>query len=249
MKAAAAVRVWRLQIHDVLPSTSDLCRTLAADGEPDGLAVLARRQSAGRGSRGRGWTTPPGNLALSVLLRPDLAPRDAAQMSLLAGVAVAETVAEFLPFPSSPALALKWPNDVLLDGAKLAGILTESHGTGAVIDWVVLGIGVNLAHAPELPDRRTARLPVPADAENFAHILLERLGHWLDVLDADGFPPIRAAWRTHALQLGSAMTLKLGGQEYAGAFAGLGDDGGLCLAIDGTIRNFTAGDVLLPNGG
>ena len=150
---------------------------------------------------------------------------------------------------ATPVLALKWPNDVLLDGAKLSGILTESHGTGGTIDWVVLGIGVNLAHAPELPDRRTARLPVAPDAEDFARALLERLGYWLNVLDAEGFAPIRAAWRAHAQKLGSAMTLKLGGHEYAGAFAGLGDDGGLCLDIDGTIRNFTAGDVLLPNGG
>ena len=242
-----AARIWRLQVHDVLPSTSDLCRTLAAEGEPDGLAVLARRQSQARGSRGRGWETPTGNLALSVLLRPVLAPREAAQMSLLAGVALAETVLDHVG--ANADLALKWPNDLLLDGAKLAGILTESHGTGDTIDWMVLGIGVNLAHAPELPDRRTAKLPVPADAENFARMLLERLGHWLDVLDADGFAPIRAAWRIHAQPLGSAMTLKLGGQDYAGAFAGLGDDGGLCLDIAGTIRNFTAGEVLLPNGG
>jgi BirA family biotin operon repressor/biotin-[acetyl-CoA-carboxylase] ligase len=245
MKSAA--RIWRLQVHEVLPSTSDLCRSLAAEGEPDGLAVLARRQSQARGSRGRGWETPTGNLALSVLVRPALVPREAAQMSLLAGVAVAETVTSFLHAPS--ALALKWPNDVLLDGAKLAGILTESHGTGAVLDWVVLGMGVNLAHAPDLPDRRTAKLPVAPDAEAFAGALLERLGHWLDVLQADGFAPIRAAWRTHAQPIGSAMTLKLGGTEYAGGFAGLAHDGGLQLAIDGTIKNFTAGEVLLPNGG
>ena len=247
MTAAAAARVWRLQVHEVLPSTSDLCRTLAAEGEADGLAVLARRQSQARGSRGRGWETPSGNLALSVLVRPALAPREAAQMSLLAGVALAETVRSYLPDGAD--LALKWPNDLLLHGAKLAGILTESHGTGAAIDWVILGIGVNLAHAPELPDRRTAKLPVAPDAEVFAGKLLERLGVWLAVLEADGFAPVRAAWRAHAQPLGSAMTLKLGGHEYAGGFAGLGDDGGLCLEIAGTIKNFTAGDVLLPNGG
>lgn len=168
-------------------------------------------------------------------------------MSLLAGVALAESVRGHVPGDAD--LALKWPNDLLLNGAKLAGILTESHGTGDAIDWMVLGIGVNLAHAPELPDRRTAKLPVAPDAEDFARRLLDGLGHWLAVLDQDGFGPIRAAWRAHAQPLGSAMTLKLGGHEYAGAFAGLGDDGGLCLDIDGTIRNFTAGDVLLPNGG
>jgi len=166
-------------------------------------------------------------------------------MSLLAGVAMAETVRAHVSADSD--LALKWPNDVLLDGAKLAGILTESHGTGGVVDWVVLGMGVNLAHAPDLPDRRTAKLPMAPNAEDFARALLARLGHWLDVLDAQGFAPIRAAWRGYAQPL--AMTLKLGGHEYAGAFAGLGDDGGLCLDIAGTIKNFTAGEVLRPSGG
>lgn len=168
-------------------------------------------------------------------------------MSLLAGVALAETVRAYVPDDAD--LALKWPNDLLLDGAKLAGILTESHGTGGTIDWVVLGIGVNLAHAPDLPDRRTAKLPAAPDAEDFARALLERLGHWLNVLEVEGFAPIRAAWRTHAQPVGSAMTLKLGGTEHEGAFAGLGDDGGLRLDIGGTIRNFTAGEVLLPLGG
>ncbi len=245
MKQAA--RLWRLQIHEVLPSTSTLCRTLAAEGEPDGLAVLARRQSQARGTRGRGWETPAGNLALSVLMRPTFAPRDAAQISLLAGVATAETVAHYLP--PGPNLALKWPNDLLLDGAKLSGILVESHGNGATVDWVVLGIGVNLTHAPILPDRRTARLPVAPDVEEFAQALLARLGHWMEVAADVGFAPVRQAWRGFALPLGSMMSVKLGGVEHAGTFAGLGEDGGLMLEIEGVMRNFTAGDVLLPNGG
>ena len=238
---------WRLQLHAVLPSTSDLCRTLAARGEPAGLAVLAQRQSAGRGSRGRGWTTPAGNLALSVLLRPNLPAREAAQISLLAGVAVAEAVAHFLPDVAD--LALKWPNDVLLGGAKLAGILIETHGVDGRLDWLVAGIGVNLAHAPTVPGRATAalaqrRLAPPPEA--FAAVLLDRLGHWLAVQQGHGFASVRAAWLDHALPVASAMTIKLGDQIVAGAFMGLGEDGSLLLQTATGPRHFTAGDVLLP---
>ena len=242
----SAALLWRLQLHDVLPSTSDLCRSLAAQGEPAGLAVLARRQSAGRGSRGRGWDTPAGNLALSVLLRPSLSPKDAAQMSLLAGVALAETVRGWLP---DAELALKWPNDLLLGGAKLAGILTETHGSDGRLDWLVLGIGANLAHAPDVPGRAIATLAQsipPPSPEVFAEALLARLGHWLAVRDADGFVPIRAAWRRHALAPGSAMSIRIGPDKIEGSFDGLGDDGSLRLLTATGTRNFTAGDVLLP---
>jgi BirA family transcriptional regulator, biotin operon repressor / biotin---[acetyl-CoA-carboxylase] ligase len=125
---------WRLRVHEVLPSTSDLCRSLAADGEPAGLAVLARRQTRGRGSRGRDWESPPGNLFLSVLLRPAGRARDAAQWSLLAGVALGEAFAAYLPDASM--LRLKWPNDVLVGGKKIAGILVDSSADAAgMVGW------------------------------------------------------------------------------------------------------------------
>lgn len=241
-----AALVWRLQTHDVLPSTSDLCRTLAVQGEPAGLAVLARRQSAGRGSRGRGWDTPAGNLALSVLLRPALPPREAAQMSLLAGVALAETVRDLLPDAD---LTLKWPNDLLLGGAKLAGILTETHGADGHLDWLVLGIGANLAFAPDVPGRAIATLAThmaPPAPEAFSEALLARLDLWLAVLGAEGFGPIRAAWRRHALAPGSTMSIRIGADKIEGSFDGLGDDGSLRLLTATGARNFTAGDVLLP---
>lgn len=215
-------------------------------GEPSGLAVLAHRQSQGRGSRGRAWDTPAGNLALSVLLRPDLPPRDAAQMSLLAGVAVAEAVQAFLP---GAACALKWPNDLLLHGAKLAGILIETHGADGALDWLIIGIGVNLVHAPTVPGRATAALAhhVPAPTPDaFAAVLLDRLGHWLQTHARHGFAPIRAAWLMHAQPPGSAMSIKLGDQIIAGQFNGLGDDGSLHLQTPAGPRHFTAGDVLLP---
>lgn len=186
---------WRLAVHESLASTSDLLRGLAQRGEPAGLAVLARRQLGGRGSKGRSWDSPAGNLYLSVLLRPPGPAREAAQWSLLAGVALAEAVEQTIG--DHPGLALKWPNDLLLDEAKLAGILVDSAAGAGRLDWLVIGIGLNLAIAPALPDRRTARLadlaPPPAP-EAMAETVLARLAAWRDRHAAAGFAPVRAAW-------------------------------------------------------
>jgi BirA family biotin operon repressor/biotin-[acetyl-CoA-carboxylase] ligase len=238
---------WRLQIHEVLPSTSDLCRSVAAAGEPEGLAVLAHRQTQGRGSRGRAWGSPAGNLFLSVLLRPQERARDAAQWSLLAGVALGEALAGYLPDAS--ALRLKWPNDVLLHGKKLAGILVDSSADAdGNVEWLVIGIGANLAVAPEVPGRAVAclaDLAAPPPPEHVAETLLARLGHWRQVREGAGFAPVRAAWLARAPAPDSAVTLRLGEHHLSGGFAGLGEDGSLLLASEGRVRAFTTGEVLL----
>src|SRR5262249_44954066 len=159
-----------------LPSTSELCRALAEASEPEGAAALARRQTHGRGSRGRRWQAPPGNLSISVLLRPREPARDAGQWSLLASVALAEALSTVVPDPTR--LTLKWPNDLLLDGRKLAGILVDSAADAdARLAWLVIGIGVNLAAKPELPGRPAACIadvaPAPAP-EEVAKVLLAR---------------------------------------------------------------------------
>jgi BirA family transcriptional regulator, biotin operon repressor / biotin---[acetyl-CoA-carboxylase] ligase len=241
---------WRLKIYEALPSTSDFCRNLAGLGEPDGLAVMARRQTAGRGSRGRGWRSLPGNLALSALLRPRESAREAAQWSLLAGVALAEALAPFLP--TGPVPVLKWPNDVLLGGGKLAGILidaeTDAHGR---LEWVVVGIGVNLLHAPEVEGRAVAAVAEHAAApapEDVAQSVLTRLAHWRRVREADGFAPIRAAFLAHAQAPGTPITLRLGDTVREGAFAGLDEDGSLLVRSGGQMEAFAAGEILLPRG-
>lgn len=217
MQAAALAGGWRLAVHDSLASTSDLCRALARDGEPEGLAVLARAQTGGRGSNGRRWVSPPGNLYLSVLLRPPGPAREAGQWSLLAGVAVAEAVAALLPAEAD--LALKWPNDLLLGGTKLAGILIDSDAAGARLDWLVIGIGINLAHAPALADRATTcladHITAPA-SEMMAAAVLARLAYWRAEHTASGFAPIRAAWT----QWGTRLP----------GFTGLSDAGALLAA-------------------
>jgi BirA family biotin operon repressor/biotin-[acetyl-CoA-carboxylase] ligase len=237
---------FRLQVHEALPSTSDLVAERAAAGEPEGLAVLARRQTAGRGTQGRAWESTTGNLHLSVLLRPAGPLRDAPQWGLLAAVALADAVADLLPDPA--VVALKWPNDLMLGGAKAAGILAEAHAdNGGGIAWLCLGIGVNLAHAPAVPGRATACLAgfgiAPPDPAAFAERLLAAFDRRRAERAAEGFAPIRAAWLARGPAPGTHLAIRRAGRDTAGAFAGLAEDGSLLLATGGQVRAVASGEV------
>jgi BirA family biotin operon repressor/biotin-[acetyl-CoA-carboxylase] ligase len=236
---------WRLRIFDQLPSTSEFCRERALKGEPDYLAVMARRQTAGRGSRGRHWQSPPGNLALSLLLRPTERAREIGQWALLAGVALAEALEAK---PGGP-MTLKWPNDLLLNGAKLAGILLDAESDAdSGISWLIIGIGVNLAHAPPVEDRSVAALDGSIAPEALAWRIMERVAEWRRVRLSDGFAPIRAAWLRHAQPLGTEMTVKLASATLNGRFAGLNGDGNLLLQTpDGRVQPVLAGEVWTPH--
>ena len=238
---------WRLTSHASLPSTSDRCIALARAGEPAGLAVLARHQTGARGTRGRSWESMDGNLFLSVLLRPGTPAQAAGHWALLAGVALIEALGTWLPDPAI--LTLKWPNDLLLRGGKLAGILIDSAlDPQGRIDWLVLGFGANLAVAPAVPGRVTAALAeagtAPPAPEAVAAALLDRLAHWQRVSQIEGFAPIRAAWLARAHRPGSLLSLRQGDAMISGRFAGLSDQGGLLLQIADRIREFATGEIL-----
>jgi BirA family biotin operon repressor/biotin-[acetyl-CoA-carboxylase] ligase len=233
---------WRLRVQESLPSTSDLLLRLAAAGEPEGLAVLAHRQTGGRGRDGRAWDSPPGNLHLSVLLRPAGPAREAGQWSLLAGVAMHEAMANWLP--EAAPLTLKWPNDLLLGGAKLAGALCESAADAAGrMEWLVAGIGANLARAPAIPGRATACLAdlVPAPpAAQVAVALLHALDRWRAVRSSGGFAPIRAAWMARGPRPDQPLAVRGG---IAGRYAGLAEDGSLLLAHAGQVHAVASGEI------
>ncbi len=218
---------WRLRVHDSLSSTQTLAVELAEKGEPAGLALLARRQTQGRGRAGRAWQSTPGNLHLSVLLRPAGPAREIGGHALLAAVAVQEAAARHAP---GRRFELKWPNDLLEEGAKLAGILAEAALDAAGgIGHLVLGFGVNLAHAPPVEGRAVARLgPIPPEV--FAATLLERLAHWHAIRDAQGFAPIHAAWEERGPSRGTVLTVRQGDNPLTGSYEGLAGDGGLRLA-------------------
>ncbi len=231
---------WRLEAFDSLPSTSDLCIARAEAGEPAGLAVLARVQTRGRGRSGRSWVGQ-GGLAVSVLLRPEADPQPLGGWPLLAGLALHQALG------GDARLMLKWPNDVLLGSAKLAGILVE-RGTGAGRDWLVIGFGANLLVAPALPGRETACLaqlgPAP-DATVVARRLLDALDAWQAAWRRDGFEAIRAAWLRHAHPPGTALAVEMRGVRRSGTFAGLAPDGAILLSIDGRLERIDTGEILL----
>lgn len=240
---------WTLERHPSVPSTNDVAKDLAVRGRAHGTVVVAEQQREGRGRQGRGWSSPPGNLYASVLLRPAVDPAVVAQLSLVAALAMTEALAGFV---TGSDVRVKWPNDVLVDGAKISGLLLESAGAdGGAVDWVVVGSGVNIAHHPALPDRPTISLAALGAAEASPDDVLEaylaRLNILVDRWTTDGFAAIRPFWLEWATGVGAVVRIGLGDRLLAGRFADLDDDGAVILALpDGTKRKIAAGDLLLP---
>ena len=225
----------------VTGSTNDDVAKLARQGAAEGLWLRAELQTAGRGRQERAWASLAGNLFASTLVR--LAPTDPAAvgLALVAAVAVEEVASAYAGRPTM----IKWPNDVLLDGAKLAGILLERSGNA-----VVIGFGVNLADHPDDPQRRatdiaaiTGQAPLP---ETFLADLAAGFARWLARWRGEGLAPVRARWLERAHPIGTALDLRsAGGREY-GLFDGLDADGALRLRLaDGSCRVIHAGDVFL----
>lgn len=239
---------FRLEIHDVLSSTSDRAIALAQAGAPPWTAVLARVQTAGRGRHGRRWLGLTGNLFLSVVLDPRVASRTT-WWSFAAAVATVEAIVPWLVDPGD--LRLKWPNDLLLDGAKVGGILIETGGQGGVVgEWAVAGIGVNLVSAPAGAGQpaialaaRSATVPT---AEALARAILRRLHSWAKDLAVSKDPgAVLSAWQGFAVATGTELTVRVGGATLQGRYLGLDADGALILQTsDGARRSVVAGEVL-----
>jgi len=216
---------------------------LAGAGAGEGLWLRAERQTGGRGRQGRAWSSPGGNLYTSTLVRLRPGDPQAATLALVTAVALEEVVSAYLARTGS--VTIKWPNDLLLDGAKLSGILLERAG-----DAVVIGIGVNLAHHPTHLDRAVTSLaahggvPDPAD---FIETLADAFARWLGIWRGEGLAPVRARWLGRAHPVGTALTARLpDGSAIDGLFQGLDDAGALILRLaDGTTRVIHAADVFL----
>lgn len=230
--------------HAVLGSTSDEAKRLAEEGCTSGTVVQADEQTAGRGRAAHHWHSPPGNLHASVVLRPASPASVIAEIGFVAAVAMGECVAGLLP-PGSRT-GLKWPNDVQVDGAKIAGLLPEAACVGADLSWVVIGAGLNLVHAPEgLPYKATSLHAhgTVITIEQALDAFLAQLAHWLARWQADGFAPIRAAWLARASGLGSEAAVMLAGRQQRGTFRGLDMDGAILLDTPDGAQRITAGDV------
>jgi BirA family biotin operon repressor/biotin-[acetyl-CoA-carboxylase] ligase len=234
---------------DSLPSTNDLARELAAQGAPEGVAVLAREQTRGRGRQGRAWVSPPGEgLYLSIILRPPLEPARATVITLAAAIAVAETLA----LDYGVAVDIKWPNDIHARGRKICGILIDSAIEKSRLDYAVLGIGVNLGQRQfpdELKEIATSLVieggqPVPP--AQFAAVLLKRLeaSYRLALQDPAA---IIARWQAlSSYAEGRAVRVENGDSVIAGVTRGLAPSGALILELaGGERREIFAGEIRL----
>jgi len=246
---------WR-RIHwlEEVDSTQRVARELAREGAPEGTTVVAERQSAGRGRLGRQWHSPAGvNLYCSIVLRPPLAPVAVPQIALVVGAAVAAAIAD----ETGRAPAIKWPNDVLLDGRKVAGILTEMESEMERVHHVVAGIGVNL-NAPlasfprDLREKAGSLLSLTGrriDRAAFTGRLLAaleaRYGRYLSV----GLSSVRAEWESYSCLTGTEVCVASPEGEVSGRALGLDDDGALRLRrADGRVVRVIAGEVTIRDG-
>lgn len=225
-------------------STNEEARRRAQAGEPGPLWIRAARQTQGRGRRGRVWVAPPENLSATLQLRPSRPAAACAQLSFVAALAAGDMLARHVP-----GVTLKWPNDVLVNGRKIAGILLESEtGADGMAAWLAIGIGINLKAYPddtELPATSITAsggmAPSPQDA------LLDLAGafaKWYDAWRETGFPAIREGWLARAHGLGSRIRVRLAREELTGVFRDLDEDGALVLGLPGGVtRSVSAGDV------
>lgn len=215
---------------------------MARDGAPEGSWLRADVQTGGRGRHGRTWVSPPGNLYASTIVRRLPGDPPPQTLAMLTAVALDELLQIWLP---ADRLTIKWPNDLLVGGAKISGILLEAAG-----EAVVVGIGVNLAHHPDLPDRAVTSLtaqgattPAPAD---FVVDLTESFARWLGRWRSEGLAPILARWQVRAHPIGTALSVREGDGVIDGLYDGLDADGALRLrSADGSVQIIRAGDVFL----
>jgi BirA family biotin operon repressor/biotin-[acetyl-CoA-carboxylase] ligase len=246
---------WSITTEQSATSTSDLAKTAATNGAPSGSAFLAIEQTAGRGRHGRYWVSQKGGMYLSVLLRPSLPVNHWFGLSFAASLAVLEAVrgqlANHLSFADMPQTGLKWPNDVIVAGGKISGILLEVENKALIV-----GSGVNLAPVGQVGSHNIAPialadiwpdgagdLPQPYD---LATAYLDRLAIWYDRFCQSGFGPIRDAWLENALFLGQRVAVQCDTKALSGVFHDLGMDGTMLLLDDsGQTRHITTGDVKL----
>lgn len=234
---------------DQIDSTNAEARRRAEAGETGPLWIAAHRQTAGRGRRGRVWEASTGNLFSTLLTTTRKSPAEAAQVTFIAALAVADLLDRYAP-PSL--VTIKWPNDVMLAGVKACGILVESgaHADGGL--WLAVGIGVNLAEAPVGTERPATALShhlsadhvAPPKVERAAEELAETFGVWLERWETLGFSPILDAWAARTRGLDGPAIARLGHETVEGRAEGVAPDGALKLRLaDGSLRLISAGDV------
>lgn len=229
---------YALAQHAELDSTNEEACRLAATGTAGPLWISAARQIAGRGRRGRAWESQSGNLFATLLIPPERPQSEWPTLSFVSSLAVAGMVHGFAPRASA---TLKWPNDVLLEGRKVAGILLERCGPALAI-----GIGVNLAHFPpntEFPATAIAAHATPPTPEDALTVLAAAFAPWYERWRGGGFAAVKDHWLAGAAGLGAPIRARLVHEEQTGLFEGIDDNGALLLRQGETLRTVTAAEV------
>lgn len=232
-------------------STNAMAYHLALNGAPEGLIVVADAQTKGRGRLGRAWHSPSGtNIYVSLVLRPRIEPAVASQITLMAGVAVAALFSDYC----TEGVSIKWPNDVLIRGKKACGILTEMKTTATGVDFIILGIGLNINMAredfdPSFVDNATSlkmETGIIYDRLDVLSKLLDFIAEWYKVFLRAGFIGLRDMWMSHADILGKRIKVTFKDEIQTGMVTGIDDDGTILLKREnGVIQRVIAGDVHL----
>ncbi|WP_210489224.1 biotin--[acetyl-CoA-carboxylase] ligase [Microvirga antarctica] len=248
---------YRLLALSATESTNDDAVRAAQAGDPGQLWIVAREQRAGRGRHGRTWSSPPGNVYASLLLVDPCPPATAPQLGFVAGLALHEAVESVIGW-GAPRLALKWPNDLLLDGAKVSGLLLEGHRVGPSQKLaIVIGFGVNVALSPAAAPYPTAALRQIAprlEPESVFAALSARFAEAFSAWRAaarhspdDPFAGIRRLWLERAAGIGQEVAVRLPSGQKNGTFDGLDPFGRLRLKSSSGVELIDAGDLYFPN--
>ncbi|MGA1866260.1 MAG: biotin--[acetyl-CoA-carboxylase] ligase [Thermoplasmatota archaeon] len=236
-----------IEIVDSAVSTNDIARQRAEKGCREGLIVLARTQTSGKGRMGRRFHSPDGGLYMSLVLRPSLPPQEVSVLPLLAGLAVSKSISATVMLPT----LLKWPNDVLLDGRKVSGILVESSIKGDKLEYAVIGVGINVNfECSELPDELRESAGTLMDASG-SKVDMEELFHnlvcFFEILYGrfrnGDTGSILEEWTERSETIGRKVRVRTGSRDLTGTALGLDQAGALLLNIDGVLQRIDAGDV------
>lgn len=240
---------YHLLTYDVLDSTNAEAQRLAGGGASHGAVIWAKRQTAGRGRMGREWVSADGNLFVTVLVSPTTSLDQCAQLSFVAALAVADTIEAIVPDASQ--VRCKWPNDVLVSGKKIAGVLLESFTTKELVSqrqWVAVGVGINVDNYPEhvlfpatcLREAGVELISAKIVLSRFVHNFIHRYDQW----EERGFAAIEKDWSKRAYQINQPVEVIVGDDRLSGTFVGIDKDGHLLLrGAKKKVQSIAAGDV------
>jgi len=235
---------WRVSVYETVESTQDHIHEKVLEGEPEGLVVQGLQQMGGKGRHGNQWSSPIGNLYMSILLRPEKSLMQAGEMAFVIGLALSEAMNPYID-PNKHDKRLKWPNDILVDGLKISGILIEADSNDqGDLNALVIGMGVNIFMAPDLAVSISKISEKPIYINVFRDEVLASIARWYKRWQEKGFAPIREAWLKQAYGVGDEITARLPNETFQGTFKTINEQGAIVLELsDGTEKTINAADV------